>query len=74
MNEEKEITTERVLEEVTLEITNFEEEYEGEWWRVKEKVDMMKAIYTEQGGHCGYLGGWAEETMGSFFKWTMDEV
>ncbi|GMI15345.1 hypothetical protein TrLO_g10515 [Triparma laevis f. longispina] len=31
--------------------------------------EMMKAIYTEEGGHCGYLGGWAEETMGDFFKW-----
>ena len=39
----------------------------------EEKVEMMKAIYTEEGGHCGYLGGWAEETMGSFFRWTMYE-
>ena len=29
-NEEKDITTERVLEEVRLEITNFQEEYKGE--------------------------------------------
>jgi hypothetical protein len=44
-----EATTERILEEVELEITNFEEEYEGEkswdkWEKVKEKMEMMGGI------------------------------
>jgi hypothetical protein len=41
MSEVGEVTTERILEEVKIEITNFEEEYEGEWWRVKEKTEKM---------------------------------
>ena len=38
----------RVLEEVELEITNFEEEYEGEWWRVQKKVEMMRRTSEER--------------------------
>ena len=53
MSEVGAATTERVLEEVTLEITNFEEEYEGEtdkekWEKVKEKVEMMGGRTSEE--------------------------
>ncbi|GMI28181.1 hypothetical protein TrRE_jg5454 [Triparma retinervis] len=46
-------TTERALEEVELEIENFEEEYEGEtidekWEKVKEKVEMMGRTSEEE--------------------------
>ena len=46
-------TTERELEVVTLEIENFEDEYEGEtneekWEKVKEKVEMMRRTSEEE--------------------------
>ena len=46
-------TTERVVEEVDLEIEDFEEEYEGEddeekWEKVKEKVEMMRRTKEEE--------------------------
>ena len=53
MSEEGAATTERVLEEVTLEIKKFEEEYEGEtdigkWRKVREKVEMMGGRTSEE--------------------------
>ena len=53
MSEVVAATTERVLEEVELEIEDFENEYEGEtdeekWRKVKEKVEMMGGRTSEE--------------------------
>ena len=48
MSEVVAATTERVLEEVKLEIEDFEEEYEGKWRKVKEKVEMMRRTSEEE--------------------------
>ena len=48
MSEVVAATTERVLEEVKLEIEDFEEEYEGKWRKVKEKVKMMMRTSEEE--------------------------
>ena len=53
MSEVGAATTERVVEEVKLEIENFEEEYEGgtikeKWEKVKEKVEKMRRTSEEE--------------------------
>ncbi|GMH59569.1 hypothetical protein TrRE_jg5906, partial [Triparma retinervis] len=48
MSEVVAATTQRVLEEVKLEIEDFEEEYEGKWRKVKEKVEMMRRTSEEE--------------------------
>ena len=60
-------TTGRVLEEVKLEIENFEEEYEGEtdeekWRKVKEKVEMMGGRTSEEEEKWGYLESYVVTT------------